>query len=93
MKFSEGLGRARYFSVMDLQDSYHQIPISKESRPLTLFSTDSGFYQWKVLPFGLNIAPSSFTRMMTIAFSSLSPEQAFIYMDDSDWFLGKPTHK
>lgn len=78
----EGLGRARYFSVMDLQAGYHQIPIAKESRALIAFSTDSGFFEWKVLPFGLNVAPNSFTRMMTIAFSGLSPEQAFIYMDD-----------
>lgn len=49
---------------------------------MTAFSTERGFFQWKVLPFGLNIAPASFTRMMTIAFSGLSPEQCFIYMDD-----------
>lgn len=78
----DGLGRAKYFSVIDLQSGYHQIPIDKKSRHLTAFSTDNGFFQWKVLPFGINVAPASFTRMMTLAFSGLSPEQAFIYMDD-----------
>lgn len=78
----EGLGRAKFFSIMDLHSGYHQIPIEKESRPVTAFSTNSGFYQWKVLPFGINIAPASFSRMMTIAFSGLSAQQAFIYMDD-----------
>lgn len=78
----EGLGRAKYFSTMDLYSGFHQIPLKKESRPLTAFSTDSGFFQWKVLPFGINVAPASFCRMMTIAFSRLSPLQAFIYMDD-----------
>ncbi|RYX87425.1 hypothetical protein EON73_01410, partial [bacterium] len=78
----EGLGRARYFSVCDLYAGYHQIPLEEESRPLSSFCTDNGFFQWKVLPFGLNIAPSSFTRMMSIAFSGLSPDKAFIYMDD-----------
>lgn len=78
----DGLGRAKFFTVMDLYSGFHQIPLSKESRPVTAFSTDNGFYQWKVLPFGLNIAPSAFSRMMTIAFSGLSPQQAFIYMDD-----------
>lgn len=67
---------------MDLQAGFHQIPLDNNSRPYTAFSTDNGFYQWCVLPFGLNVAPSSFTRMMTIAFSGLSPEKAFIYMDD-----------
>lgn len=78
----DGMGRAKFFSVMDLQSGYHQIPLEEKSRHVTAFSTDTGFYQWKVLPFGINVAPSSFTRMMTIAFSGLSPEQAFIYMDD-----------
>lgn len=78
----DSLGRAKFFSVMDLQAGFHQIPLDKNSRPYTAFSTDNGFYQWTVLPFGLNIAPSSFTRMMTIAFAGLSPDKAFIYMDD-----------
>lgn len=78
----EGLGKAKYFSVLDLQSGYHQIPLNEKSRHLTAFSTDTGFYQWKVLPFGLNVAPSSFSRMMTMAFAGLKPQRAFIYMDD-----------
>lgn len=78
----DGLGRARYFSVMDLHSGYHQIPLAPESRPLTSFSAGNGYYQFKVLPFGISIAPAAFTRMMSIAFAGLTPEQAFIYMDD-----------
>lgn len=78
----DGLGRAKYFSCLDLQAGYHQIKLDSNSRPMTSFSTERGFYQWKVLPFGINVAPASFTRMMTLAFSGLTPDQAFIYMDD-----------
>lgn len=78
----DGLTNAKFFSAMDLQSGYHQIPLDKKSRPLTAFNTEDGYYQFKVLPFGLNIAPSSFTRMMTLAFSGLGPSKAFIYMDD-----------
>lgn len=78
----DGLGNAKYFSVMDLQSGFHQIQLDQQSRKATAFSTDRGYFQWKVLPFGLSIAPSSFSRMMTLAFSGLTPEQAFIYMDD-----------
>lgn len=76
------LGRTKYFSILDLYSGFHQIPIEKESRPITAFSTNNGAFQWKVLPFGLNVAPNSFMRMMNIAFSGLQPHQAFIYMDD-----------
>lgn len=78
----DGLGRAKYFSTLDLFSGFHQIPIEKESREITAFTTERGIFQWKVLPFGLNIAPNSFCRMMAIAFSGLKPEQCFLYVDD-----------
>lgn len=78
----ENLGKAKYFSVLDLYSGFHQIPLSENSRDLTTFSTENGMFRWKVLPFGLNVAPNSFTRMMHIAFSGLSASQCFIYIDD-----------
>lgn len=78
----EGLGNAKFFSVIDLSSGFHQIPISRESRNVTSFSTSAGAYQWKVLPFGLNISPNSFSRMMSIAFAGLTPSTCFLYMDD-----------
>ena len=78
----DGLGRAKYFSVLGLYSGFHQIPLEKSYREMTAFSTEKGSFQWKVLPFGLNIAPNSFSRMMAIAFSGLPPDKAFIYMDD-----------
>lgn len=78
----DGLGKAQFFTIIDLFSGFHQIPIDESSRELTAFSTHNGIYQWKVLPFGLNIAPNSFCRMMSIAFSGLSSDKAFLYMDD-----------
>lgn len=76
------LGRAKYFSTLDLMSGFHQIPLDKESRKFTAFSTQSGHFQFTRLPFGLNISPNSFQRMMTIAMAGLSPECAFVYIDD-----------
>lgn len=87
----DGLGRAKYFSVIDLQSGYHQIPIDEKSRYLTAFSTENGLFQWKVLPFGINIAPASFTQMMTLAFSGLTPEQDDIWMILSSSVIRKTT--
>lgn len=78
----EGLGRTRFFSVIDLYSGFHQIPLDEPSRDITSFSTNTGSYRWKVLPFGLNIAPNSFARMMNIAFTGLSPSKMFLYLDD-----------
>jgi len=76
------LGRAKYFSCLDLMSGFHQIELEESSRNITSFSTSNGSYRFTRLPFGLKIAPNSFQRMMTIAFSGLEPSQAFLYMDD-----------
>lgn len=76
------LGRAKYFSCLDLMSGFHQIELEENSRNITSFSTSNGSYRFTRLPFGLKIAPNSFQRMMTISFSGLEPSQAFLYMDD-----------
>lgn len=76
------MGRAKYFSTLDLMSGFHQIPLEQNSRKLTAFSTSQGHYQYTRLPFGLNISPNSFQRMMSIAMAGLTPEVAFLYIDD-----------
>lgn len=78
----DNLGRSKFFSVLDLYSGFHQVPIEIESRDITAFSTDQGSFRWKVLPFGLNVSPNSFVRMMNLAFSGLPVDQLFIYIDD-----------
>lgn len=76
------LGRAKWFTILDLKSGFHQIQIDKESRGITAFSTAEGHFQFKRLPFGLKVAPNSFQRMMNIAMSGLTPESCFLYIDD-----------
>lgn len=78
----DSLGRAKHFSIIDLFSGFHQIPISEESRDITSFSTPEGSFRWKVVPFGLNVSPNSFARMMAIAFSGIPAGTAFLYIDD-----------
>lgn len=78
----DGLGRAQYFSVVDLFSGFWQIPLEESSRDLTSFSTTEGAFHWKVLPFGLNVSPNSFSRMMNLAFAGASQVQFFLYLDD-----------
>ena len=77
----DNLGRAKYFSTLDLTSSFHQVELTKESRPLTAFSTNKGHYQFNRLPFGLKISTNSFQRMLSIALAGLD-EEAFLYVDD-----------
>lgn len=78
----DNLGRAKYFTTLDLMSGFHQIELDENSKKYTAFSSSSGHYEFNRLPFGLNISPNSFQRMMTIALSGLPPECAFLYIDD-----------
>ena len=48
------------FSKFDLKSGFYQIGIEAKHRFKTAFVVPHGFYQWKVLPFGINNAPSKF---------------------------------
>lgn len=76
------IGRAKYFTTLDLMSGFHQIELDNKSKRYTAFSSPDGHYEFNRLPFGLNISPNSFQRMMTIALSGLPPECAFLYIDD-----------
>jgi len=75
------LGRAKYFSCLDLMSGFHQIEIDENFRYIASFLKSDGSYRFTRLPFGMKIVLNSFQRMMTIALSGLEPSQAFLYMD------------
>ncbi len=75
------LGRAWYISTLDLTKGYWQVPLSDSAKPKTAFSTPSGPWQYRTLPFGLHGAPATFQRLMDIV---LGPHQQYAaaYLDD-----------
>ena len=77
--------RGRLFSVLDLRHGFHQMPLRKDSRPLTCMCTPCGPVQCTVMPTGLKNAPSFFQRMMEdVLFSKHAELRAFVsvYIDD-----------
>ncbi|GBN70331.1 Retrovirus-related Pol polyprotein from transposon 297 [Araneus ventricosus] len=75
------VGKANFISVLDLTKGYWQIPMKEEARHFTAFVTHSGHFQWKVLPFGMKNAGSTFQRSMDKA---LAPHREYCrsYIDD-----------
>ena len=67
---------------MDLRSGYWQVPLHESSKPLTTFTTYQGLYQFKVLPFGLTNAPSTFQRIMECVLRGLNWKSCLIYLDD-----------
>ena len=49
-------GRFKIWSVLDMKDGYHQVPLKECHRNLTCMSTPRGTMRWKVLVMGLKTA-------------------------------------
>ncbi|KAL1264151.1 hypothetical protein QQF64_004506 [Cirrhinus molitorella] len=77
----ERLSTAQYLTTLDLYKGFWQIPLNEQSKELTAFKTPFGHFHFRVLPFGLHGAPSTFQRMID---HILRGTEAFAaaYLDD-----------
>lgn len=74
---------AQYLSTLDLKSGYWQIPLAKESKPLTAFTVPGrGLMQFKVMPFGLHSAAATFQRLMDRVLGPELEPNVFVYLDD-----------
>ena len=69
-------------SFLDAFKGYHQIPLALDDQEKTAFVTPIGNYHYKVMPFGLKNARSTYQRMMTRMFEPLLGKNIEIYIDD-----------
>ena len=58
------LGKSKFFTTLNLSSGFHQIPMDKDSKKFTAFSTHEGHFEFNRMPFGLKNAPTTFQRMM-----------------------------
>ena len=73
---------AKWFSIMDLDSCYWQIPMEETSKDKTTFICFMGSFAFNVMPFGLKNAPFSCMRTMDIVFGKYNRRICYIYMDD-----------
>ena len=52
--------RNHLWTIVDLEDGFHQIPLHENSKKYTTFSTPLGNCQWNVLPMGIQNCSSGF---------------------------------
>uniref|UniRef100_A0A2N9F6E6 RNase H type-1 domain-containing protein n=1 Tax=Fagus sylvatica TaxID=28930 RepID=A0A2N9F6E6_FAGSY len=69
-------------SFLDAFQRYHQIALSTEDREKTAFITPLRVYCYKVMPFGLKNASTTYQRMVTKMFKDQIGRTMEIYIDD-----------
>uniref|UniRef100_A0A0N5BEP0 RNA-directed DNA polymerase n=1 Tax=Strongyloides papillosus TaxID=174720 RepID=A0A0N5BEP0_STREA len=82
-KFSEivqKLAGARYFSNIDLTNSFLQLEMESTSQKKIGFKTRKGFFRMKRMPYGLKTSPAHFQKAIDITIKGL--DCAIAYCDD-----------
>ena len=69
-------------SFLDAFQGYHQIPLALDDQEKKAFITPVGNYHYKVMPFGLKNASSTYQRMMTKMFEPQLGKNIEVYIDD-----------
>ena len=69
-------------SFLDAFQGYHQIALAPEDQEKTSFTTPMGNFHYKVMPFGLKNARSTYQRMVTKMFKEQLGRNMETYIDD-----------
>ncbi len=76
-----------WFCSLDLKDAYFHIQIAPHHRRFLRFTFEGVAYQYMVLPFGLSLAPRTFTKCMDAALSPLRQMGIRILNYLDDWLI------
>jgi hypothetical protein len=78
----DSLSGKKFFSFLDGFNGYNQIKIAPQDQDKTTFSSPWGTFAYRVLPFGLCNAPTTFQRAVLGIFSDMLNDSMEIFMDD-----------
>ncbi|MBW0582048.1 hypothetical protein O181_121763 [Austropuccinia psidii MF-1] len=77
------LSKAKYIKSMDALKGFHQNVLMPKAKKLLRIITHCGIYEYLIMPFGIENAPSHYQRMMNTIFpTELSEGWLIIYIDD-----------
>lgn len=74
------VSNAKFVTKIDLLTAYFQIPLTERAQEISSFVTPDGLYKFKVMPFGMVNAPSTFQRLINTITQDIPKCHA--YLDD-----------
>ena len=72
----------QYFTCLDLQSGYWQLPVAPEDIDKTAFITPVGLFEFTVMLFGMCNAPGTFQRAIDTVLAGLKWQTCNVYLDD-----------
>ena len=72
------LGKAKFYTTLDLRSGYHHIALDKDSIKKTAFVAPFGKYEYLKVPFDLAQAPASFQNLMNNVLNGLNFTLAYL---------------
>ena len=76
------MGKARWFTKLDIIAAFHKIRIQPGDEWKTAFRTRYGLFEWNVTPFGLTGAPATFQRYINYTLREFLDDFVSAYVDD-----------
>lgn len=81
------LSKGQWAASIDLEDAYFHIPVRKSFRKYLRFTHNNQVWQFKVLPFGLSVAPLIFTGIMALVGSVCHQNGIKLHLYLDDWLI------
>lgn len=73
---------AKFFTSLDLNSAYFQVPLKEECKHVTAFITDSDLYEFNRVPFGIATGSGVLARLINSIFADVKFRFLFSYSDD-----------
>ena len=83
----------QYACKIDLKSAYFHMGIHPRDRPYLGVYVDGEFYRWCVLPFGLNVAPREWQRLMQPILNAVRERGALVWVYLDDWLIIGNTYR
>ena len=74
------VGQTNYITKNDLLKGQYQIALTEKFQQISAFITPFGLFQYRVMPFGMKNAPTTFQRAMDYILQDLAGVS--VYLDD-----------